>query len=876
MATTTFNDLITFSRGSNATVTGPNGLIQWAPANLLTNSQDFEAAAWTKNNTTASANTAVAPDGTITADRVTPNTTNAAHNIYGSYTLVAGAHTLSIFAKAAGYSWIKLGSMFSGNGVFFDVSTGTVGNANAGYTGAITDAGNGWYRCTVAWVAAAGADLPGLYVASSGSTVSFAGDGTSSILVWGAQLELGSTATTYNNTSVRNLLGFSEAFDNAAWTKTRASMVTGAQANPVNGLFNAQKLMEDTTASNTHFCRQTFAVPANPITFSVYVKVSGRTNVRLVNASYGNAAYFTLTGSGSVGTTDSATGSISLIGDGWYRCSMTFTQSVAASVSFDVRLASGSTGGSDTYTGDGNSGVYIYGAMLSNSASLDPYVPTPGAAPSSTAYYGPRFDYDPVTLLPRGLLVEEARTNLTLYSEQFDNAAWTKLNATVFPNQNPAATSGAERRATGVTAMLGTSTPATYNTSTGVGTATRTDPSNSSGVTFTVPNASSLYAVDISNTGATTMQIRINALNGTVVATILPGVGGVFPVSGMSAGTPIIALTSSTDGTTASFTVNSVRELIGGFIISPDGTANADKLVEDATASVGHLISQGPTLTAVAHTYSVYAKASERNWICLLNNSIANALAFFNLATGTIGTVGSGATATITNVGNGWYRCSITFTAIAATNNCHIRLAPSDNVLSYNGVAGNGAFIYGAQLEAGAFATSYIPTIASTVTRSADVATITGSLFSQWYNQSEGAFIIDSSMLALNTVITQELVALDDSGVANNIFVRANNTAGSTSATATTASVSQGFLDIAGTTAGTPQKVGYGIKLNDAALVRNGGTVVVDTTYAVPTGLNRMAIGARLTASAYLNGHIRSIRYVPVRAADFQLQQVTT
>jgi hypothetical protein len=67
--------------------------------------------------------------------------------------------------------------------------------------------------------------------------------------------------------------------------------------------------------------------------------------------------------------------------------------------------------GSTIYTGDGTSGIFIWGAQLSDSASLDPYVYNPVAAPTSTAYYGPRFDYDPVTLAPRGLLIEEQRTN---------------------------------------------------------------------------------------------------------------------------------------------------------------------------------------------------------------------------------------------------------------------------------------------------------------------------------------------------------------------------------------------------------------------------------------------------------------------------------
>jgi hypothetical protein len=581
-------------------------------------------------------------------------------------------------------------------------------------TASIAAAENGWYCCTATISSTnVGVNACVIGAAPADNVSQYTGDGISGISIWGAQLELGSTATAYNNTSVRNLLGFSEAFDNAAWVKTRASIVTGAQANPVNGLFNAQKLMEDTTASNTHFCRQTFAVPANPITFSVYVKVSGRTNVRLVNASYGNAAYFTLTGSGSVGTTDSATGSISLIGDGWYRCSMTFTQSVAASVSFDVRLASGSTGGSDTYTGDGNSGVYIYGAMLSNSASLDPYVPTPGAAPSSTAYYGPRFDYDPVTLLPRGLLVEEARTNFLIYSDDLTNAAWTKSDATISSNS----------------------------------------------------------------------------------------------------------------------------------VVSPDGTSNADRATPSGATPI---VRQTYTTSTVgAFTATVWLKSASATNVTI-----------------SLRPTGAGSPVSVVcAVTTAWQRFPVSITTSAGITALQFWVEGFSQAID----------VWGAQVEAGAFATSYIPTIASTVTRSADVATITGSLFSQWYNQSAGALIVDYG--AMNGV-GQRISTISDATVNNQIWLRAG-TAGGNSFEVYTAGAFVAQINPPSANAG-PAKIAGAFATNDFAASVNGSAVGTDTSGALAS-YNRMTIGSNFDATVgFLNGHIRSIRYVPVRAADFQLQQVTT
>jgi len=736
MATTTFDNLITFSRGSNATVTGPNGLIQWAPSNVLTNSENFDASSWVKDGATITANATAAPDGSITAEKFVETATNATHQVYSGVITVAATatYTYSIYAKAGERNWLAVTpNDFTERYTWFNLAAGTIGTNAAGNTATITPVGNGWYRCTVTRTLSTTSTRAQYFVSNADNTPTYLGDGTSGIFIWGAQLELGSTATTYNNTSVRNLLGFSEAFDNAAWTKTRASMVTGAQANPVNGLFNAQKLMEDTTASNTHFVAQSFtAVAATiPYTFSTYARAAGRTVLLLVHANATTISFDLANGTCDAG------GVIVNVGNGWYRCSVTALAPDTASRSYSLRLGAPSA----TYTGDGNSGVYIYGAMLSNSASLDPYVPTPAAAPSSTAYYGPRFDYDPVTLLPRGLLVEEARTNLRTYSQEFDNASWGKTGVTV--------------------------------------------------------------------------------------------------------------------------TANSTT--------SPDGTINADSLIEDTATSV-HDVVQSGALTAAAHTFSAFVKANGRSWVRLFvfQSGLVGASVWFNVATGAVGTVGSGATnATITNFGNGWYRCSFTFTALAAAASSYIQIATADNgPSSYTGNGTSGFFIYGAQLEAGAFATSYIPTIASTVTRSADIATITGSLFSQWYNQSEGTIIWTGNFPSFNL---NRLVSIDAGVSARtaDIFATSPN-----SISYFKTSDSQQIV-INTATANALTNVALAVKANDYNGAVNSALGGSDTSTTGIATADRLSIG-HYNSLNQLNGHIRSIRYVPVRAADFQLQQVTT
>jgi hypothetical protein len=189
---------------------------------------------------------------------------------------------------------------------------------------------------------------------------------------------------------------------------------------------------------------------------------------------------------------------------------------------------------------------------------------------------------------------------------------------------------------------------------------------------------------------------------------------------------------------------------------------------------------------------------------------------------------------------------------------------------------GNDLLIWGAQLEAGAFATSYIPTIASTVTRSADVAAITGSLFSQWYNQSEGTFVSQSSTFKPTTVNAVGIVYQPQNGSTSFLDTIYNNA--NIEARVFVSGVSQATIS----TSYTPSAIdnaALAYKANDFAATRNGALLGTDTSGSVPSGIDRMGIGGSATPGTGLfplNGHIRSIRYVPVRAADFQLQQVTT
>jgi hypothetical protein len=385
-------------------------------------------------------------------------------------------------------------------------------------------------------------------------------------------------------------------------------------------------------------------------------------------------------------------------------------------------------------------------------------VPTPGAAPSSTAYYGPRFDYDPVTLLPRGLLVEEARTNLHVQSEAF-SSPWTTTRASV----------------------------------------------------------------------------------------------------------------------------------VSAAVQAPSGANSVIAFTEDATNGSSHELYQNTikAASAITYTYSLYVKKAGRNWIgvTIWDNSANGNRFWFNVNTGakgsttTFGTPFTSATYDIVAAPAGFYRIFVTLTSNTATNLAVTLYSTDADGSNTPAVALNaaGLYVYGSQLEVGAFATSYIPTIASTVTRSADVATITGSLFSQWYNQQTGSFIADFDDFSVGATFANVYRA--DDGTANNrLALYKNGSSTSVGFDVTTGGVAQANIVTATASIVSPTKHAAAYNTNDFAASVNGSAAATDTSGTVPSGINVLRLGRDTAGGAgtVLNGHIRSIRYVPVRAADFQLQQVTT
>ena len=180
--------------------------------NLLTYSEQFNDASWTKLNATISANAAVAPDGTTTADKLIGTTAVASHWTGTAATIVnATSHTVSIYAKAGEYSQILMYDVNVNTYVAVDLSNGAVTSATAS-TYSVTPAGNGWYRISITAVSSSTSGTCRVYL-WNGSTTVFAGDGTSGILIWGAQLLTAADVTATGNAYQR--IAASTVYDTA-------------------------------------------------------------------------------------------------------------------------------------------------------------------------------------------------------------------------------------------------------------------------------------------------------------------------------------------------------------------------------------------------------------------------------------------------------------------------------------------------------------------------------------------------------------------------------------------------------------------------------------------------------------------------------------
>jgi uncharacterized protein YmfQ (DUF2313 family) len=397
----------------------------------------------------------------------------------------------------------------------------------------------------------------------------------------------------------------------------------------------------------------------------------------------------------------------------------------------------------DTYRSGANSTTFA-GLITFTRSSIGTYFDAAGVL-KTAAINAPRFDHHPTTKAPLGLMIEGAGTNLLRYSEQFDNAVWTKA-------------------------------------------------------------------------------------------------GGIIVVANAS--------------------------------VAPDGSMSADKIIPSNGAStVGASVVEFVSKVAapVVYTASVFAKAGEMDIVRLFmhgaNTTTARCIANFNLITKSAVVVSQGssgfddATVSITDVGGGYFRVSLTATTDSNAG-VSLRLYSLSSTLSV-GDDVSGVYVWGAHLDAGPLS-SYIPTTSAAVTRAADVAAV--NTLTPWFSPARGTLYAEATNLGPSGTTIAQLGTISDRILTSVAPAGFTGSGGST----IVGSVNQASMQSA---VGAPgQKVAYAYATNDFACAVGGTLIGTDTSGALPT-VSSMLLGSN--GAAVTNCYIRQITYSPKRLSNDRLQAMT-
>jgi hypothetical protein len=192
-----------------------------------------------------------------------------------------------------------------------------------------------------------------------------------------------------------------------------------------------------------------------------------------------------------------------------------------------------------------------------------------------------------------------------------------------------------------------------------------------------------------------------------------------------------------------------------------------------------------------------------------------------------------------------------------------------------------GVYVWGAQLELGSFPTSYIPTTASTVTRSADRASMTGTNFSSWYNSSEGTLFVDSEMPYQTNLKFPSIGFTRGAGSGNTIQFYYYNTSTPLVTYLVRDAANKGInliaFDSPNQTLGSYKKFIATYKVGEFNYYFDGKFVgKTNTNKALPTNLTMLEIGTNGNSDNRLNGHIRRITYYPIQLTNQQLINLTS
>ena len=311
-----------------------------------------------------------------------------------------------------------------------------------------------------------------------------------------------------------------------------------------------------------------------------------------------------------------------------------------------------------------------------------------------------------------------------------------------------------------------------------------------------------------------------------------------------------------------------------GTISSPDGLINSSILTDTVTNS-SHVVQKTLTVSlGQSYSISIYAKKKDLNFLIIGTTGMGTGYSYFNINNGTIGNVLSTHTAKIINANNGWYKCVITGVTTSTVLNILYGITATNGTSDYVGT-GLGNYIYGTQVELGSYDTSLIPTVASTVTRNADVISKTG--ISSLIGQTEGTlfcdFILKNPLSSTNRIISITKPLWSNGSIRLDITT-SGFTADMTDSGASSAVITYSTSPMQN----IRYKVAIAYKLNDFKMYINGIDAGSDTTTnAIPScsELYLNALGGGFGAT-YDASNINSAQLYKTRLTNTELQSLTT
>lgn len=308
---------------------------------------------------------------------------------------------------------------------------------------------------------------------------------------------------------------------------------------------------------------------------------------------------------------------------------------------------------------------------------------------------------------------------------------------------------------------------------------------------------------------------------------------------------------------------------------SPRGVATS-KYIEDTAATSTFRAGVGLNfVTSTTYTLTVYLRQRTSSLVQLWFDRSSGRVNF-NLANGTITASDSGAVGRIEPANDGWYRCSITQTASGTgSGGAWVQIINASNAArasTYTGTGANSIYVDCAQMEVGAFPTSYIPNTASTgsTTRNADLASMTGTNFSSWYNTTANTFFAQWSSFSAGSGTNPMVFTVSD-GTTNNLAQLYVNNSTTIIWNVRSGAADSCSLISAASTANTTYKASMTSAANSFAASLNSLAPSTDNTGAVPVSPDRMGLGNR-AGSLFLNGYLQKLSVYPQRLINAELQ----